>query len=162
MIEPSATAKLVMAFANTVDLEDDTDELATPSSATSWLRKHDFTPADHTRLVALRTGIRAALGAGPPDTTGDEVISGLPVRINLHGDVLTPAPETDRTLGRLAIAWATLVLTGESVRLKRCADDKCGWVFWDVSRNHSRRWCSMRVCGNRAKARRYASRRREG
>ncbi|GAA0393839.1 hypothetical protein GCM10010357_13330 [Streptomyces luteireticuli] len=51
-----------------------------------------------------------------------------------------------------------LVVTGESTRLKRCAEQACAWVFWDVSKNRSRRWCSMRVCGNRAKARRYAAR----
>ena len=39
--------------------------------------------------------------------------------------------------------------------LKRCADDQCGWVFLDRSRNHARRWCDMQVCGNNQKARRF-------
>lgn len=55
------------------------------------------------------------------------------------------------------IAWsaAETLRSGELHRLKQCADDSCGWLFWDVSRNRSRRWCSMEDCGNRAKAKRY-------
>jgi predicted RNA-binding Zn ribbon-like protein len=41
-------------------------------------------------------------------------------------------------------------------RVGQCADGKgCGWLFWDSSRNRSRRWCDMRDCGNRAKVRRF-------
>jgi predicted RNA-binding Zn ribbon-like protein len=44
-------------------------------------------------------------------------------------------------------------------RVGECADDRgCGWLFFDTSRNHSRRWCSMDSCGNRAKARRHYQR----
>jgi predicted RNA-binding Zn ribbon-like protein len=40
-------------------------------------------------------------------------------------------------------------------RLRRCADDGCGWLFLDRSKNGSRRWCSSGDCGNRARGRRY-------
>jgi len=40
------------------------------------------------------------------------------------------------------------------------ATDGCGWLFLDETRNRSRRWCSMKDCGNRAKARRHYRRRR--
>lgn len=40
-------------------------------------------------------------------------------------------------------------------RVKQCEGDPCGWLFFDTSRNLSRRWCSMADCGNRAKARRF-------
>jgi len=39
-----------------------------------------------------------------------------------------------------------------------CAADDCAWVFLDTSKNHSRRWCDMKACGNRAKARRFNAR----
>ena len=42
--------------------------------------------------------------------------------------------------------------------LRLCASDRCDWLFLDTSRNGSRRWCSMRTCGNRAKARRHHAR----
>ena len=49
------------------------------------------------------------------------------------------------------------LMTSDSLeRVGHCADEKgCGWLFWDSSRNRSRRWCDMSDCGNRAKARRY-------
>ena len=52
---------------------------------------------------------------------------------------------------------ATDLLTSEDVkRVGVCADDRgCGWLFYDTSRNRTRQWCSMRGCGNRAKARRH-------
>ncbi|HEV2391667.1 MAG TPA: CGNR zinc finger domain-containing protein [Verrucomicrobiae bacterium] len=39
--------------------------------------------------------------------------------------------------------------------MRLCQGDTCGWLFVDSSKNHSRRWCDMRDCGNRAKARRH-------
>jgi predicted RNA-binding Zn ribbon-like protein len=52
------------------------------------------------------------------------------------------------------------LLTSENVeRLGQCQDDRgCGWLFLDTSKNHSRRWCSMESCGNRAKAQRHYGR----
>lgn len=49
------------------------------------------------------------------------------------------------------------ILTSENdlKRVKQCEGDPCGWLFFDTSRNRSRRWCSMADCGNRAKARRF-------
>lgn len=46
-------------------------------------------------------------------------------------------------------------------RVKECAGTDCGWVFLDMSRNRSRRWCDMEDCGNRAKARRHYERSKE-
>ena len=47
-------------------------------------------------------------------------------------------------------------------RVRRCANDKCRWVFLDDSKSANRRWCSMSACGNRAKAHRHYARRRQG
>jgi predicted RNA-binding Zn ribbon-like protein len=54
---------------------------------------------------------------------------------------------------------AELLTAGPLDRLKKCAG--CGWLFLDGSRNRTRRWCEMRVCGNRAKARRHYERQRK-
>jgi predicted RNA-binding Zn ribbon-like protein len=49
-----------------------------------------------------------------------------------------------------------LLISKDVWRVGVCADDRgCGWLFYDTSRNRSRQWCSMRGCGNRAKARRH-------
>ncbi len=50
---------------------------------------------------------------------------------------------------------AELLVTSEIRKVKLCGDDECGWIFMDSSRNQSRRWCDMKDCGNRAKARRF-------
>jgi predicted RNA-binding Zn ribbon-like protein len=50
---------------------------------------------------------------------------------------------------------AELLVSEKFRRVKKCADPICGWLFLDISRNRSRRWCDMRDCGNRAKASRY-------
>jgi len=56
---------------------------------------------------------------------------------------------------------ADLLVSGELKRVKRCVDPQCGWLFLDVSRNKSRRWCDMKDCGNRAKASRFYKRKKE-
>ncbi|MEI2666262.1 CGNR zinc finger domain-containing protein [Rossellomorea sp. LJF3] len=48
-----------------------------------------------------------------------------------------------------------LTSKNELGRVKQCEGDPCGWLFFDTSRNKSRRWCSMADCGNRAKVRRF-------
>ena len=55
---------------------------------------------------------------------------------------------------------AGLLTSAELDRVGQCADDRCGWLFLDTSRNRSRRWCSMEGCGNRAKVRRHYERKR--
>jgi predicted RNA-binding Zn ribbon-like protein len=50
---------------------------------------------------------------------------------------------------------ADLLVSEDLGRVKKCADPVCGWLFLDISRNRSRRWCDMRDCGNRAKASRF-------
>ena len=61
-------------------------------------------------------------------------------------------------LGRPLAIVARAEAEGTWARLKVCPADDCGWAFYDFSRNHSRTWCSMSACGNRAKARSYRSR----
>jgi predicted RNA-binding Zn ribbon-like protein len=56
---------------------------------------------------------------------------------------------------------AVELLTSDERRgVRECASPTCSWLFLDHSRNHSRRWCDMKVCGNRAKARRFYRRAR--
>ncbi len=56
---------------------------------------------------------------------------------------------------------AEVLTSARCSRLGQCADDRgCGWLFLDTTKNHSRRWCDMEDCGNRAKARRHHRRAR--
>ena len=73
-----------------------------------------------------------------------------------HGD-----PEKlDWMLNLLVRSAADLLVSAERQRVKKCNDPACGWLFLDISRNLSRRWCDMRDCGNRAKASRFYKRKK--
>lgn len=62
-------------------------------------------------------------------------------------------------LGPITLSALTLLMERDLSRTKRCEGKECGWLFFDATKNKSRRWCEMRVCGNRAKV--AASRRRQ-
>jgi predicted RNA-binding Zn ribbon-like protein len=63
--------------------------------------------------------------------------------------------------GWLLAQSAVDLLVSEQIRLIReCGDEGCRWLFLDTSKNHSRRWCDMKICGNRMKARRFKAQRR--
>lgn len=67
--------------------------------------------------------------------------------------------ELNLILWEVAYAAAELLTSDKVARVRECEDDRgCGYLFIDMSKNHSRRWCSMESCGNRAKARRHYSR----
>jgi predicted RNA-binding Zn ribbon-like protein len=77
-----------------------------------------------------------------------------------HGEqlILCPHPEDEG----LDLPWLSLVRDAEDLfcsshasRIRICASEGCGWVFLDLSKNRTRRWCSMKLCGNREKAARF-------
>ncbi len=68
-----------------------------------------------------------------------------------------PAEPDDLDRLRWMAAWsaADLLTSAEADRVRQCAGAGCAWLFLDTSKNRTRRWCDMSVCGNRAKARRH-------
>ncbi|KAA0252959.1 MAG: hypothetical protein EDX89_16245 [Acidobacteria bacterium] len=67
-------------------------------------------------------------------------------------------PALDRVLWPVLVSAAELLTSGETGRVRWCEGEGCAWLFLDRSRNGSRRWCDMTVCGNREKARRHRRR----
>jgi predicted RNA-binding Zn ribbon-like protein len=61
-------------------------------------------------------------------------------------------------LWMLAQAAADLLVSSDAELIKDCGDPNCRWLFLDTSKNHTRRWCDMKTCGNRMKARRHQAR----
>lgn len=172
MAEPSRAVALILDFANTVDIEAGTDALTTPGDLSAWLGERDLPDrAPLGKVLALREGLRARLllnNGGTADAPAREAIEAAeavlaesPLRVRL-GSAAAPAAPLDPSdaVGHLAAAWALTVASGDWPRLKQCPDHECGWVFWDATRSRTRRWCSMRVCGNRAKTRAYSARHR--
>lgn len=66
----------------------------------------------------------------------------------------------DWMLSPIIRSAAELLVSDEARKVKECGDKACRWLFLDSSRNQSRRWCAMKDCGNRAKARRFYSRKK--
>ena len=65
-------------------------------------------------------------------------------------------------LAMIALSAVDLMTSEHYQRVGQCADeDGCGWLFVDTSKNHSRRWCDINDCGNRAKQRRYQKQRQK-
>ncbi len=69
--------------------------------------------------------------------------------------------EAEIPLWKLAEAASDLLVTSEAERVRECGDPTCRWLFLDISKNHTRRWCNMKTCGNRMKARRHHARQQE-
>lgn len=70
--------------------------------------------------------------------------------------------DLERVLWPVVRAAGELLTSEELTLLRQCPGDGCAWLFLDTSRNKSRRWCTMEVCGNRSKARRHYEQMRSG
>ncbi len=172
---PGALA-LIQAFVNTADLESGVEALSDPDSLSGWLSESGLmapnqpaTEADLKHAVAVREAIRGAIGANsggsfyPVDIAtlnGAVSASRLIPRFGSDGRArLEPqAIGVEGALGR--IVGAVFAAMNEEVwtRLKLCDSSSCRWAFYDLSRNHSSRWCRMASCGNRHKAKRFRER----
>lgn len=167
--------RLVEEFVNT--REEDVEGLRTPGDLARWCAAHGIAGTDVEvddaaleRAVGVREALRALLFANnghPLDTnaigTLNDFAATVPhrLRFDAHGSQLEPAGRTvDAALARILLVAHEAMADGTWARLKACRQHTCGWAFYDSSKNHSAAWCSMRVCGNRQKARRYRTRRR--
>jgi predicted RNA-binding Zn ribbon-like protein len=166
----------VQRLVNTADFDLETDELTSGAQAGAWLRSvglagegESFSDEDAARLVLFREALRGLLLAHNGVALDAGVVAELErvgrratvaVGFDAAGaPVLAPAGAgIDGVLGRLLAIVARAEAEGTWERLKACPADACEWAFYDFSRNHSRTWCDMKVCGNRAKARTYRSR----
>jgi predicted RNA-binding Zn ribbon-like protein len=61
-------------------------------------------------------------------------------------------------LGPIALSALTTLSQTDLTRVKQCAGEHCGWLFFDTTKNKGRRWCEMEVCGNRAKQKAHRAR----
>lgn len=168
--------ELVRAFVNTVDLEDGAEELSDPPALARWLAARGLLPggsrvgpADLRRALELREALRTLLqrnNGGPSVPRAADALdaasraAGLAVRFGPEGARLEAAAGgAPGALGRLLAAAAAAMADGTWERLKACRSETCAWAFYDRSKNRSRAWCSMAVCGNRTKVKAYRRRR---
>ncbi|MDQ0377783.1 CGNR zinc finger domain-containing protein [Amycolatopsis thermophila] len=147
----SADVSLVVDFLNTLDVEDDTDVLTHAAGWRDWTRQRGLEAGP----VSLARSARAALRAAVGDTLDAAPLT-VPVEIEL--DAGGPKLVAREAVAAVMSAAARLVVLGQWPRVKICPADDCRWAFYDESRNRSRTWCSMQVCGNREKARSWRQR----
>jgi predicted RNA-binding Zn ribbon-like protein len=171
---------LLVDFVNTRDIEEETDSIADPRGLQVWIRERTGGYVDapeeeeaHERLLGLRESLRALLRAN----NGEEIKAGelRPLKEAAERSRFRTAFSADGRLdiaparsdlsgfeARLLLAIERLQSQGAWPRLKACTDGECQWAFYDATRNHSRTWCSMDICGNREKTRRYRERKGTG
>ena len=128
------------------------------------------------RIVAVRSALwdvaHAVAHADAPDASSvEEVNRALGARDRLE---LVPAPDgvklghshvgdaVDDALARISEPIVRALGNGREHRIRICANETCQWIFFDESRTGQRRWCDMKTCGNRAKARRHRERQKAG
>ena len=81
--------------------------------------------------------------------------------VDFTWDWLDKEKALDRVLWPLARSAADLLTSAELDDVRVCAADDCNWLFLDTSKNHTRRWCDMKSCGNRAKARKHYTQKKQ-
>lgn len=161
--------ELVVAFLNTLDVEQGTDVLDDVGRWREWAVSQGLAPpvagVPATEVLAhvrsVRDALRDAVVSGrAPVAESDARHAGGMVRVELLRGV--PTLVASDPVGAVLAASARLAVLGEWDRVKICPGEGCRWAFFDHSRNRSRTWCSMRVCGNRTKARNWRERARAG
>jgi predicted RNA-binding Zn ribbon-like protein len=169
--------ELVRTFVNTLDLDTEEERLTDADALRAWLIENGLAgegvqvrPSDLRRALGLREALRATLLTHNGETAEDphpvETLEATATRarVRLHfdpagGSRLAPdAGGVDGALGRLLVIVHEAIADHTWERLKACRDHGCAWAFYDATRNHSRTWCDMQSCGNRAKARAYRNR----
>lgn len=172
----AADLQLVCDFVNSVELEGGEDELADGRGLVRWLAAHGLAGAharasdeDAAEARALREALRDLMRANNGESTDRAAAaalldaagrrSSLAVRFDTGSIRLMPRERGVRgALGIVLGAVGEAMADGSWTHAKACRSESCRWAFVDRSRNRSRQWCSMRVCGNRAKARAFRMR----
>lgn len=171
--------ELLRSFVNTVELESGVDQLDTAERLRDWLVEHSLLVADtsiddqaHDEALEFREAIRAlalANGAGELDPHAIDTLNraGQGARLTVsmkpdgHARLDAAGDGLQQAFGRLLAIVYTAMVDGTFWRLKSCANDACHWLYYDQSKNRSKRWCDMQSCGNVINARAYRQRQRD-
>ena len=166
--------RLVQLLVNSVDHEHGREWVPDPAALGRWLEERGLdvrthpTRTDLEHTYALREALRSLLRAnngGAVDPAAVAVVNEtarrgrLELRLGADGGAAVEVDGTggDGALARIVGVVFEAMRDGSWTRLKACR--RCKWVFWDTSKNRSGSWCSMQLCGNRAKTRAYRRRR---
>jgi predicted RNA-binding Zn ribbon-like protein len=164
-------------FVNTLDQEDGIELLKAPADLRRWLAHHDLAAAstrigepEFRRALEVREAFRAVLHANNGAAVDQAAVDTLDAAARAaeltvrwdesgHAELVPARRGLEGAIGTLLAIAHRAQVAGTWERLKACPEESCGWAFYDRSRNRSSTWCSMAVCGNRAKARAFRERR---
>ncbi|MGW0575412.1 CGNR zinc finger domain-containing protein [Streptomyces sp. NPDC002920] len=154
---------LVESLVNTLDLESGADTLDTADGRAALGLTADEVPAARALRESLRAALLAHAGHAPHRavTPLGELLAAAPllVAVDSRDGSARLAPADDGPLlSRVAASVAEALVAGTWQRLKACEAVTCHWAYYDRSPAGRGRWCSMQVCGARAKMRRYRAR----
>lgn len=151
---------LVEALVNTLDLESGADRLDTPEGrAELGVAERDLAEVRELR-ESLRAVCLAHAGHAPHRevTPLGRLLARAPLLVAVDerdGSAVLAPVDDGPLLSRVAAAVAEALAARTWLRLKSCELPECHWAYYDRSPAGKRRWCSMSVCGARAKMRRY-------
>ena len=157
---------LAVDFVNTVDIDiPGSDHVATPQALREWLEQvgldDNMRPRDVPPVRATLDAVLRPLAQGTTPKPSDlDALRDLERAALGRGHVEVGGWRFARPLDQIVHAAVELLTHGPVERLKECGN--CPWLFLDLSRNNSRRWCSMESCGTEVKIRRLTERRRVG
>jgi predicted RNA-binding Zn ribbon-like protein len=166
----------IRRLVNSYDVEQNADALDRPEALMAFLldtglldESAPVTEGDLLRVRAVREALRSLMHANHGDELDPSAVPVLNEAAARAKLTFTFDPScacaiesvtggVDGAVGRvLAIVYRAMV-EGTWERMKACRRDSCQWAFFDRSKNHSSKWCSMEVCGNREKAQTYRRR----
>ena len=164
---------LLRLFVNTLDFPHGPDALGTLDAASAWCRSHALPPVSNARELARLREFREALrellfgnnGEGSERSSWEALrpfarAAQFAVALDAErGPTLEPGGAgAERTIATMLGIVHEAVANGTWTRLRACRRDTCKFAYYDRSKNGSRAWCSMSVCGNREKAQRRRAR----
>ncbi|MGW4224604.1 CGNR zinc finger domain-containing protein [Streptomyces bauhiniae] len=151
---------LVESLVNTLDIESGRDALDTEEGRANLGVGDGELDTARTLRESLRAALLAHAGHPPHATVTPlgELLAHAPLLVTVDdtdGSATLAPADTGPLLSRIAAAVAGALVEGTWQRLKACEAPTCHWAYYDRSPAGRSRWCSMQVCGARAKMRRY-------
>ena len=170
--------ELLMSFKDLVSWSQQS-QVVTEQEAQQLLEKAEQHPSEATRVLKRAVEVREAIfrifkAVAEDESPGDEdlvTLSAVVAEAQKHAQIVPGTHgfrwdwagkpnDLDCMLWPVVRSAADFLTSEDLDTVRVCASDSCNWLFIDTSKNHSRRWCNMKSCGNREKARRFYTRKK--
>ena len=163
--------RCVHGFLNTWSDELGIEDFETSETTEQWLRSASLwegtkgmTQKEHRRILEFRSLLRDCVLHPDHAERLNKWISPMTFNVEFQeagsASLMPSGRGCDKVIGQLISIIFNSMVEGTWTRFKCCALPSCGWAYYDSTRSRTKRWCSMRTCGSRHKAREYYKRKR--